>query len=232
MLVFLLTLGTLSFATTCSAPLNEGGLGSAPVTKLGVAARLGALLRRVTGDAPRAASGLQDLGEAPEHALSSAAVLPLKARALQLKAMIEGEDSEGARALGPAVAIVRNMVQSILDSTKHDTAAASALEAGLKGEISLDSPLWDTPSAFTNQTCYLNPDESEVCLYGGALCWDGEGPVVVTPDPMLERFDDLIHSCMDVRFQEPTSVPSTGCVRGNTPNIGFEGHMPSEGGGS
>ena len=101
-LVFVLTLVTLSVATTCNAPLHEGGLSSAPVTKLGVAARLGALLRRVTGEGSGgsagagAASAGDDVGY--EHTLTSAELLPLKARAQQLQALISADDSEGARA--------------------------------------------------------------------------------------------------------------------------------------
>ena len=123
------------------------------------------------------------------------------------------------------------MVDAILHATKRDDAAASVLEAESKGTISLASPVWDQDWAYTNQTCYLSPDESETCVYAGALCFDGEGPVVVTADPVLERVDDLVHSCMDVRFQEPTSVAATGCVRGKMPHTGATDSMPSERGG-
>ena len=231
LLVFVLTLGTLSVATTCSVPLEEGGLSSAPVTRLGVAARLSSLLRRLTGGEAGPQGALGGGGGSSggfERSLSGAELLPLKARAQRLLALISGEDSEGSRALGPAVHIARKMVDSIMHATKHDDIAASALEAATKGAIPITSPVWQEDWAYTNQTCYLSPDEAEICTYSGPLCFDGEGPVVVTVEPLLQRFDDLVHTCMDARFKEPTSVAATGCKPEVMPHGGAVESVHSE----
>jgi hypothetical protein len=235
-LVFLMTLLTLNVASTCSAPLSEGDLSSAPVSKLGVAARLSGALKRSTAKARAAlgalggrlgkgvgASGPSVVGVA--HSVQGSKLVPLLARTKRLAELLEDQDGDGARALGPAYAMAQSLVASINQAAHKDSVAAVALEAASKGSIPLDAPQFDPQALYTNQTCYIGTDESELCVYSGVLCFDGEGPVVVTSDPILERVDDLIHSCMDTRYQEPTSVAATGCVRGVFPGGGVAPYL-------
>ena len=65
----------------------------------------------------------------------------------------------------------------------------------------------------TQQTCYVNGDESELCVYEGAMCFDGEGPVMVVATPANEEVRplDANNVCMDYRFGETSSFPYAGC---------------------
>ena len=73
---------------------------------------------------------------------------------------------------------------------------------------------------FTDMTCYTHGDESELCTYENAMCFDGERLVLSVLKPPgpdvgsnhlghIQR--DLTTSCMDARFDEPTSAEFTGC---------------------
>jgi hypothetical protein len=52
-------------------------------------------------------------------------------------------------------------------------------------------------TAFTQQTCYLQSDESEVCVFDNLMCFDGKSPVVTVEKPIRdpERILDYTHSC-------------------------------------
>ena len=39
--------------------------------------------------------------------------------------------------------------------------------------------------AYTHQTCYVDGDESELCVYDSVMCFDGTSPVVVVDRPTL-----------------------------------------------
>ena len=55
------------------------------------------------------------------------------------------------------------------------------------GIVDLD----DEGQAYTSQTCYMDTDESETCVYDGALCFDGVNPVVlVGHEPRTEPIID------------------------------------------
>jgi hypothetical protein len=71
---------------------------------------------------------------------------------------------------------------------------------------------------YTKQTCYVQSDESEICVYDGTLCFDGLSPVVVVERPVREpeRINDFTHSCMDPRFYEPSSLEDGGCAYMNS----------------
>jgi len=131
--------------------------------------------------------------------------------------MLADPQGEGALALGPAYAMALNLVASIKSAAHKDSLAATAMEAETKGTLAIDAIQFDEQALYTNQTCYLGPDETEMCVYSGVLCYDGAGPVVVTSEPIFETVDDLVHSCVDNRFQEPAHVKSTGCKRGVFP---------------
>jgi len=77
----------------------------------------------------------------------------------------------------------------------------------------------------TDQLCYIRPDESELCEYDNVICWDGEGPVVVTPDPIrpeanedadmfLGRIMDGQTKCMAYAALEPSAPEFTACTLG------------------
>ena len=63
-------------------------------------------------------------------------------------------------------------------------ASNEQLRAWLAAQDALDGG-GDSPALHTQQRCYLDADESELCEYSGAgLCWDGEGVVAVTAIPV------------------------------------------------
>jgi hypothetical protein len=70
--------------------------------------------------------------------------------------------------------------------------------------------VWEPEGLYTSQTCYVSADESEQCHYAGALCFDGEGPVAVSAQPVFERVDDLVHTCVDARYEEPAADDPAG----------------------
>ena len=67
---------------------------------------------------------------------------------------------------------------------------------------------------FTQQTCYLQADESETCVYDNVLCFDGKSPIVVVDKPVRdpERICDYTHSCQDFRYYEPSALEISGCA--------------------
>ncbi len=236
MLLVLVTLATLSFASTCSAPLHEGDRGSAPVTKLGVAARMGAALRRLGGGvrwgggggAPSRHGGAAAGGRAP----TAADLLPQAVSLERLTLLLAESGGAGDRALGPAASLARALADSANALLQTGVLETLTKESESRGEIPLASPAWEPEGLYTSQTCYVSADESEQCHYAGALCFDGEGPVAVSAQPVFERVDDLVHTCMDARFEEPSTVEATGCrvgaVAGRTLEGGLYARGPSE----
>lgn len=71
----------------------------------------------------------------------------------------------------------------------------------------------DPTSIYTQQTCYLGTDESEICMYDNAICFDGQGPVVLVAKPIREpkRVLDYTHECLDGRFYEPSALEWSNC---------------------
>ena len=70
----------------------------------------------------------------------------------------------------------------------------------------------------SRQTCYVQSDESELCVYHGTFCFDGLSPLVTVDNPIRdpERINDYTHSCMDPRFYEPSSLEDGGCAYMNS----------------
>jgi hypothetical protein len=70
----------------------------------------------------------------------------------------------------------------------------------------------------SRQTCYVQSDESEICVYHGTFCFDGLSPLVTVDNPVRdpERINDYTHSCMDPRFYEPSSLEDGGCAYMNS----------------
>ena len=77
----------------------------------------------------------------------------------------------------------------------------------------------------TDQVCYLPKDETELCEFNNVICWDGEGPVVVTPEPIRplpeeweltrtfadSRVGDGQTKCMDFAALEPSAPEFSRC---------------------
>ena len=65
----------------------------------------------------------------------------------------------------------------------------------------------------TQQTCYQSGDEAELCVFEGAVCYDGEGPVILTSNPSdpITRVPDPSNVCMDYRFNEVSSFEFSKC---------------------
>jgi hypothetical protein len=212
LLLVLVTLATLNFASTCTAPLqHEGDRGSAPVTKLGVAARMSAALRRLTlGGGGGGRGGRRGGSAAGGRAPTTGDVLPHAVTVERLSALLAEAGGEGDRALGPAASLARALTESAGALLQTGVLETLTRESEARGEIPLGSPVWEADDLFTQQTCYFSADEAELCMYTGALCFDGEGPVVVTAQPVLARAEDGVGVCVDARFEEP--VPAeTGC---------------------
>jgi len=89
-----------------------------------------------------------------------------------------------------------------------DAAGASAPKPAAEAEGSAP------PGEYTQQTCYLQTDESEVCVYDGVLCYDGVSPIVSVDEPVREpeRIVDYTHSCSDFRYYEPSAMEYSGCA--------------------
>jgi hypothetical protein len=214
LLLVFVTLATLNVASNCTAPLHEGDRGSAPVTKLGVAARMGAALRRLGGGgaplfggARRGGGGSAAGGRAP----TAADVAPHAMALERLTELLAESGGVGDRALGPAASLARALAASAGALLQTGVLETLTRESEERGEIPLRSPVWDAEGLYTSQACYVSADESEQCHYTGALCFDGEGPVVVTAQPVFERVDDLVHTCVDARYEEPAAAESGGC---------------------
>ena len=66
----------------------------------------------------------------------------------------------------------------------------------------------------TDQACYIRSDESELCEFNNVVCWDGQGPVAVVPDPVrsaVEHAPDDYSKCFDFGNMEPTSFEFSYC---------------------
>jgi hypothetical protein len=67
----------------------------------------------------------------------------------------------------------------------------------------------------TQQTCYVSPDESELCVYDGPICFDGEYIVVsVSKTPSLygQPLSDGTTMCADYRFYDLSAPDFDRCV--------------------
>jgi hypothetical protein len=69
----------------------------------------------------------------------------------------------------------------------------------------------------THMRCYAHGDESELCVYENALCFDGTQVVVAaleTTDTYKPKYDTRVPdtaSCYDYRHYEPSAPEYTGC---------------------
>ena len=75
----------------------------------------------------------------------------------------------------------------------------------------------ETSDHSTRMKCYARGDESELCVYENALCFDGTQVVVASANGTTEPYSPVfpnrpdIASCFDFRFYEGSAPEYTGC---------------------
>ena len=151
-------------------------------------------------------------GAAFEAAASELAVALLGGEAEARRAAA----GEGAAAAPPAA-----------PARRKPRAAKVAGAAAAGGGSGSGGPLPPLPE-FTQQTCYLQADESEQCVYEGPLCFDGKSPVVVVDRPIREpeRILDYTHSCSDFRYYETSALEISGCGYGYSSFRPYNASLP------
>lgn len=79
-------------------------------------------------------------------------------------------------------------------SSGGSSAVAAALSSGnlksLSGPELLEAIGRDVRQRFTDVTCYLHGDESELCAYHNAICYDGQNVVLSVPVPPAPHKSD------------------------------------------
>jgi Glycosyltransferase 61 len=66
----------------------------------------------------------------------------------------------------------------------------------------------------TQQTCYIDGDESETCVYDNAFCYDGTHAIMVVPSMGPNSADAIIdpqNECIDYRFHTVSSWTYSSC---------------------
>ena len=124
------------------------------------------------------------------------------ARALLAALRLEGADTDNDG--GPSDSTVAVAAMLLADAV---LAASSATQDN--GDASVTAP-----PEYTQMTCYLQSDESEVCTFDGVFCFDGKSPIVAVEHPIRdpERILDYTHSCQDFRYYEPSALGVSGCA--------------------
>ena len=73
---------------------------------------------------------------------------------------------------------------------------------------------------YTDMSCYTHGDESELCAFEHALCYDGERLVLSVPEPPGPEvgsnalgyiYGDVTTNCYDFRYYEAEAVEYNGC---------------------
>jgi hypothetical protein len=73
---------------------------------------------------------------------------------------------------------------------------------------------------YTDMTCYTHGDESELCAYENAICYDGDRLVLSVPEPPTAEIGsnqyghimgELTTNCYDFRYYEAEAVEYNGC---------------------
>lgn len=124
--------------------------------------------------------------------------------AAERKGGVAGDDDDGETGKAPR-------------GSKASTSAAGPEEPDLLPE-------------FTQQTCYLQSDEQEHCVYEGTLCFDGHSPIVVVDKPIRspERILDYTHSCSDFRYYEASALEISGCGYGYSSFRPYNASLPMQ----
>jgi hypothetical protein len=165
LLLLLVTAATLSFATTCSLPVD-----SLPHT--GIFGGVGAALRRI--EARRAAAAAAGSGEPSESssvvaARASAMTIEELARHVdEARALLAALDKPGGEdALGGSAGIARALAQGVLDVSASVVEAAARVKVEPGGSVGLDA--WASRELFTQQTCYVSSVRARGGRNGAAL---------------------------------------------------------------
>lgn len=223
LILILVTAATLNVATTCSMPLDTIG-GSASLTKsVSVTSRISQALRRIgvrraansgtvgSTTSSGVSAGSIAAADLPATAVKTAADVVLHVEAArELLALLNAPG--GAAELGASAAIARDLATAVLQVGGTLVEEAVKIRIGSSGKLPIDS--WDSRELYTQQRCHANPDESEVCYYSGVICYDGEGPIAIVPEPdfTAERPADPTHNCIDTRFNEQSVYEFSQCV--------------------
>lgn len=216
LILIIVTAATLNVASTCSDPLDAPGSSGLLTRSVSVTRRLSSALKRIrfrrNASPPGAASPpAAAQSDVPTNAVKSAAdVVPFVSDAKHLLALLS--TPEGVASLGDSANIARALAKAVLEVGGSLVEEAVKMKVSTTGEVPLDS--WDSRELYTQQTCHVNPDESEVCYYSGVLCFDGEGPVVSVAEPeyAVSRPVDPSHNCIDTRFNEQSVYEFSQCV--------------------
>lgn len=121
------------------------------------------------------------------------------------------KEQGGAQADDAFASVAASLAQAVIAAeeggvvvTDEDEEGDSKKEPETKAKASDESNGDDDAPApeYTQQTCYLQTDESEICVYDGVLCYDGRSPVVAVEEPIRapERILDYTHYCSDFRW--------------------------------
>jgi hypothetical protein len=200
---------------------GAGGAGGAEQVLLDKARRLLALHdERRAAAAAAAAAGGNALADTAAHdeGMDGVQDLALALAAALIDAELANAEEEGSSA--------RDEASSKGGVRGAAPAAAAAAAPAAAPPAPAAAPAATTPSRqagfdpsdpyahHTRQTCYVQLDESEVCVYDGVFCFDGRSPIALVDEPVREpeRINDFTHSCMDPRFYEPGSLEDGGCA--------------------
>ncbi len=128
-------------------------------------------------------------------------------------------DSNGARrqtprrSLGSMTSSVRELAETIVNSASSPGSFHGILDGskGADGEKKNEAPSSSSKTGdentnfeelykdrlFTQQTCYIQSDESEMCTFENLMCFDGTSPIVTVETPIRdpERILDYTHAC-------------------------------------
>ena len=96
---------------------------------------------------------------------------------------------------------------SSTNTNNNNPDSISSNDDNINNNFDTSSSAIPSPQLRTQQTCYVQSDESEICIYDGPLCFDGISPVVILDRPARDpvRINDFTASCMDLRYYEPSS---------------------------
>lgn len=161
--------------------------------------------------------------------------------AKRLLSLLDTSFNKHGKGLGRLTTSVRALAEGILDRAEKGRGSSEtsgvSRDLGNRGDATTSSSvkkdnnpdsndLSEKDRLYTQQTCYVQTDESELCTYDNLLCFDGNSLVVTSDRPIRdpEVIMDYTHACMDYRYYEPTALEFSGC---SYVNAGFRDYPAS-----
>lgn len=144
-----------------------------------------------TWSAPNSASGNGHVGSGELEDIALALTVSLMDALSE-----EGTVPAGLRGRLDSIVSKRNSRSSETEPVATGgTAATGSFATDSGGRKSLPPPEFDPEGMYTQQTCYVQVDETEICVYEGTFCFDGLSPVVVVDEPVTlpQRINDFTH---------------------------------------